>query len=192
MKSKTVFYCVLFILLVVLVGSLILVYNFVFYPLKYKNEIINFGEKYGVQPFLIASIINCESRFNEKAVSNKGAVGLMQILPTTGKWAFEKIYRESVELSFVYNKEEGTGELLNPLTNIELGTFYLSYLLNKFGNLEVSICAYNAGEGTVLKWLNNKDYSEDGKTLKHIPYSETQNYLNKVLGNIKIYKNKFK
>lgn len=192
MKSKTVFYCVLFILLVVLVGSLILVYNFVFYPLKYKNEIINFGEKYGVQPFLIASIINCESRFNEKAVSNKGAVGLMQILPTTGKWAFEKIYGESVELSFVYNKEEGTGELLNPLTNIELGTFYLSYLLNKFGNLEVSICAYNAGEGTVLKWLNNKDYSEDGKTLKHIPYSETQNYLNKVLGNIKIYKNKFK
>ncbi len=192
MKSKTVFYCVLFILLVVLVGSLILVYNFVFYPLKYKNEIINFGEKYGVQPFLIASIINCESRFNEKAVSNKGAVGLMQILPTTGKWAFEKIYGESVELSFVYNKEEGTGELLNPLTNIELGTFYLSYLLNKFGNLEVSICAYNAGEGTVLKWLNNKDYSEDGKTLKHIPYPETQNYLNKVLGNIKIYKNKFK
>ena len=78
-----------------------------------------------------------------------------------------------------------------PKENIKIGTYYLSYLIEKFNDLKVAICAYNAGEGTVSSWLSNSNYSRDKKTLETVPYKETANYLEKVLRNLKVYQKKF-
>ncbi len=188
---------------VVLALGLIFSYDKIKYPLRYEKEILSASQEFGVKPEIIASIINAESKFKSNAVSNKGAVGLMQILPSTAAWAAKqmtqgnsKITLASVgdEISFekvMYNPETKEGELLEINTNIRIGTYYFSYLLTKFKNLKIAICAYNAGEGTVKNWLKSEKYSKDGKVLKEIPYKETKNYLEKVLTNINIYEKKF-
>ena len=76
--------------------------------------------------------------------------------------------------------------------NIKLGTYYLAYLENKFEDTTVVLCAYNAGEGVVQGWLNNIQYSKDGKTIDVIPYSQTEAYTQKVLNSLKIYEKKLK
>lgn len=168
------------------------VFNFVIFPLKHKEKIVEISKKYGVEPYVVASIINAESGFNEKAVSNKGALGLMQLLPSTAKWVSGFLNGENIAIEVEkldgYNNEN---PLFNPQINIELGTRYFLYLLNKFENQKVALCAYNAGEGMVQKWLQNKGFSKDGKTLETIPFEETRNYVNKVERGIKIYKKKF-
>ncbi len=168
------------------------------FPIKFEEEITNASDEFNVDKNLIASVINAESHFNKNALSNKGAVGLMQIMPSTADWLIDKLVREK---GYILN-DDGNAKsikyvssnnkyLYDEKTNITLGSFYLSYLLKKFNNLDVCICAYNAGEGVVSKWLDNSEYSSDGKTLKKIPYSETRNYLKKVKLNLKVYTNKF-
>ncbi|MBO5884200.1 MAG: lytic transglycosylase domain-containing protein [Clostridia bacterium] len=153
-----------------------LAYNHFVYPLKYTESIYNYSIRYNVKPELIASVINSESGFDANVVSQKGAVGLMQLMPTTAQWLAEK-------LDIDYNKEL----LSNPDYNINLGTYYLEYLSNKFKDTKVVLCAYNAGEGVVKSWLNNKKYSKDGKTLDSIPYNQTHYYVKKVMTNLDIY-----
>ena len=91
-----------------------------------------------IKPEIIASVINTESSFNENAVSFKGAIGLMQLLPSTAKWLCEK---QNIEYSSSY--------LTNPNFNINVGTCYLKYLIDKFENINTAIVAYNAGEGRI-------------------------------------------
>lgn len=183
-------------------GVLIFSYDKIMYPLNYKNEILSAGEEFSVDPVLIASVINSESRFKLSSVSNKGAVGLMQILPSTAEWAVKQMAKKGIDTQTVsvdeidvkkimYDKETKTGELLNAGINIRIGVFYLAYLINKFDTLKLALCAYNAGEGTVRSWLANREYSKDGKTLDKIPYKETENYVKKINRNLKIYDNKF-
>lgn len=151
------------------------------YPLKYQEQIKINAEKYDVQPEIIASVINAESRYREKAVSNKGALGLMQILPSTGKWIASQV-----------NINEFQDEmLLDAKTNIQFGSYYLSYLMKKFSNFETVLASYNAGEGVVQGWLNNQEYSVDRVSLKTIPYKQTRNYIDKVNKSIKYYSKKY-
>ena len=198
MKNKIVLGCVSVVMLVAITGILIFSYNQYFYPVKYENEIIEASREFGVDSYLIASVINAESRFDQNAVSSKGAVGLMQVLPTTAVWVVKKISNlnasDSYDVKFLsnlYDSKTKSGELFDPKTNIRIGTYYLSYLINKFKDLKVSLCAYNAGEGIVKEWLNNSKYSVDGKHIDFIPYEETKNYINKIERNMKFYKNKF-
>ncbi|MBQ8792148.1 MAG: lytic transglycosylase domain-containing protein [Clostridia bacterium] len=149
--------------------------------MKYKEEIEQLSEKYAVDGAIVASVANVESGFNEDAVSNKGAVGIMQLMPSTAQWLASKINIE-------YSQEK----LLDGAYNIELGAYYLSFLIDYFQDERVGICAYNAGQGNVASWLNNKEYSSDGKTLSYIPFEETRNYLAKVLNQYNYYKNKYK
>lgn len=151
------------------------------YPMKYSQEIISYAEIYNVDSALVASVINTESNFDEKAKSKKGAIGLMQIMPSTAEWVAGKIGLE-------YNEEN----LYNGNYNIEIGTFYLSYLNSYFNDEKLALCAYNAGIGNVKSWLANEEYSTDGKSLAKIPYNETKNYLIKVYKNYHYYKNKYK
>lgn len=170
--------------LIILAVFVCIMFTFIFffnlYPLKYKNIIKTYADEYLVQPELIASIINTESNFNKKAISNKGAVGLMQLMPSTAKWI--------ANLEGIEYKEE---YLLNENFNIMVGVYYLDYLSKKFNNIDVAIIAYNAGEGNVLKWLENSSYSNDGKSLYKIPFKESENYLKKVKNSIGIYKLRF-
>ena len=102
----------------------------------------------------------------------------MQILPATGKFIADSIGEEFNEKS-LYSYE----------TNIKYGTYYISYLSKKFADLSCVAAAYNAGEGNVSYWLTK--YSDDGIRLNHIPYEETEKYVNKVIYNYNRYKSKY-
>lgn len=151
-------------------------YGYVF-PMKYSEEISYASQKYGVDEAVIYSMINIESHFNKSAVSSKGAVGLMQVMPSTAEMVANNLNIQEIDLTI-------------PQQNIEIGTAYISSLLNRFKNLETALCAYNAGPTNVSSWLKNKDYSKDGESLDSIPFEETRNYVTKFLRNYNYYKTK--
>lgn len=168
-------------LLVLVFSVLFLVFAFcyynIFFPLKYVDEIKSLSNKYSIEPALIASMINAESSFNPQIVSNKGAVGLMQIMPNTAKYlVFRLNLREYNDL-----------DLLDAKTNIEIGVAYINYLSQKFDDEFTILCAYNAGEGNVYNWLKDKTYSLDGIHLTATPFKQTNYYAQKVLRNKLIY-----
>lgn len=143
------------------------------FPIKYQDEIAAASEEYGVEQAVIYSVINIESHFNKNAVSSKGAVGLMQVLPSTA----QEVAGQDVDLTL-------------PAQNIAAGTKYISKLIIKFDDLNTALCAYNAGPTNVAAWLKNPEYSDDGKTLKRIPFAETSGYIQKFQKNYKYYKSK--
>ncbi len=125
----------------------------------YKN-IQYTAKRHNVDPDLIWAVIRTESNFNSTAVSPKGAMGLMQIMPATAR---------------AYDIRDP----FNPHQNIEGGTKYLRYLLSMFnGDLPLSLAAYNAGENKVLSYGNIP------------PFSETRDYVNKVLSFYRYLKDK--
>lgn len=181
--SKKEFFLIIFsiILIAFLLYFFITTFLAYKYPLKYKKEIIEYSNKYNIQPQLVAAVINVESRYNKDAISQKGAIGLMQLMPSTAKWIAEKIDFEN------YNDEL----LFQPNVNIEFGCYYLSYLKGKFGGTTEILASYNAGEGTVRKWLNDDRYSVDSTMLSTIPYFETNKYIERVNKNLKYYTKKY-
>ena len=152
------------------------IFNYKIYPLKYKNIIKKYANNYQINSYLIASVICVESSFNSSVVSHKGAIGLMQIMPQTAKWICNKKGEN-------YNEQT----LFSPEKNIDIGTYYLKYLLTKFKNQDIAIIAYNAGEGTVANWIKTEKLSLTDNTY-NIQYPETANYLQKVNRAVKIYK----
>lgn len=147
------------------------------YPIKYRREVEKYSKDFGVDKYLVYSIIKTESKFDEKAISNKGAKGLMQVTDKTAQWAAREL------------RLGNRIDLFEPETNIKIGVWYLARLEKEFGgNLKLSIAAYNGGSGNVRKWLSEGEYSGDGKTLKRIPFKETSDYSYKVMKNYKIYK----
>ena len=151
-------------------------------PDEYVEYVEAYSAEFGVPEDLVWSVIKTESGFDSSAVSSKGAVGLMQLMPSTFEWLTDDILREYL----------GIGMLYDPETNIKYGTYYLSRLYNRFGDWDTAIAAYNGGEGNVSEWLNDKRYSDDGIKLKtdKIPdsYSETKNYVKKVNKALEKYK----
>ncbi len=179
--KKAAVISIIFVTIAIVGIYLFLCLSYILYPIKYKDTIISYSSQYEVESNLVASLINAESSFDANAVSTKGAIGLMQILPSTGEWLAKKMGIE-------YSQDM----LYLPEYNIRLGTYYLSYLENIFEDTRVVLCAYNAGEGVVRTWLKNSDYSSDGKTLDVIPYQETKTYVEKVEKGLDIYAKKLK
>lgn len=179
MKKKTKVYAIFLIALFFVCESICCFFAIrsYLYPIKYRDQINQYANEYKISPSLVASIINVESGFSSQKKSNAGAIGLMQILPNTAQYICE----------IKHINYTGINDLYNPEKNIKIGCLYFKYLLDKFGDFDTTICAYNAGETTVLNWLKNENYSLDKKTLKNIPYNETKNYLIKINRNIKIY-----
>jgi len=141
------------------------------YPLLHNDIVEEYCSLYDVDKYLIYSIIRTESFYDEKAVSSKGAMGLMQIMPETGEWIAEKINLDN------FTKED----LFDCEKNIMMGVWYISYLSDRFnGNLDNTIAAYNAGPTNVSKWLLEKEFSLDGENLTDIPFEETKKYREKV------------
>lgn len=177
-----------FILVIVLFVAIIALQNIdwglrTIYPIHYKDIIEKYTNEYDIDPYLVVSIMKNESKFNPNAVSRKDAKGLMQIAPITGEWASEKLN--------IPNYSEDM--LFDPDLNIRIGVWYLSVLKYEFNNnIELMIAGYNAGNGNVKKWLNNPEYSSDGKTLDTIPFNETRIYQKKVLRDYKIYSKIYK
>lgn len=147
------------------------------YPLEYKEYVEKYSEKFGVDKYYIYAIIKAESNYDMQALSSKGAMGLMQLLPAT---ATEIANNLEIKL------EEGT--LYNPELNIMVGTKYFSNLLKTYNNAMVSLAAYNAGPGNVNKWISDGIIKKDGSDIENIPYKETNMYVRKIINNYKIYK----
>lgn len=149
------------------------------YSLKYQNYVVYYAKEYGVDPYLVFAVIKVESNFKSNAISSKNAIGLMQILPETGEWIAKKIGI----------KNYSNNMLFEPKYNIQMGTWYLSYLLKNFnGNMQLAIAAYNGGSGNVDAWLKDKKFSKDGKQLHAVPFPETNRYIKKVLAVYQMYK----
>lgn len=146
------------------------------YPQKYGEHIEKYAKEYGVDKELIYAMIKAESNFNAEAISNRKALGLMQILESTA-------YEVAEELENEITKEE----ILNPEINICLGTKYISNLIKKYGNIELAVASYNAGIGNVDGWIEKGTIKKDGTDIENIPFKETNNYVRKVLRDYKIY-----
>lgn len=145
------------------------------YPLYYEREIIVAANKYEIDPALVFAIVKTESGFDAQSVSAKGAAGLMQILPSTGKYIADR-------------RGISAYDLFEPNTNLDFGCYYWQYLCERFYGLTERAAAYNAGEGTVQNWLKNAEYSADGERLDVIPYSETETYVKKIFESLKRYR----
>ena len=151
-------------------------------PEEYAEFVEKYAQEYSVSEELVWAVIKTESGFDSSAVSNKGAIGLMQMMPSTFEWLTNDILRD----------HHNSGMLYDPETNIRYGTYYLSRLYSRFGDWDTAIAAYNGGEGNVSEWLADLRYSDDGKKLKieNIPdeFSETENYVKKVNKAFRKYK----
>ena len=132
-------------------------------PKKYASIIDRYASEFGVDETEIFAIIETESKFNKDAKSSAGAIGLMQIMPDTGRWI-----ATTLGIEFEIN------ELFDPNVNVRFGAFYLSYLHGKFSEDWVVYASYNAGEGVVSRWV------EENIKKDEIPYAETKNYVQKV------------
>ena len=142
------------------------------YPRPYRSEV----QASQVSESLVYAVAKAESGFREGAESGAGAIGLMQLMPATAEFICRK---ERIPFAFE--------RLTEGAYNIRLGSAYLKYLLNRFENEDTALAAYNAGEGTVREWLKREELSCDGKSLTHIPFEETENYVKKVKKFRKIY-----
>jgi len=139
-----------FILFFLFIMAFIVINSFIkFFPLPYYNEITAISKKYNIQKDVIYSVIKIESDFRETVVSHRGAMGLMQIMPSTGKGIAKSN-------SLPYTKEL----LLDPIYNIQIGTLYLSTLSKRYnGHIDDILVAYNAGPSR-LRDGSWKDFKE--------------------------------
>lgn len=186
MKNKKVLFIIIIILVVIV---FLVIFNTkiqkIFYPKKYEEIIDIYAEDYNVEKNMIFAVIKAESNFDEKAVSSKNALGLMQIMENT---AIDVAEKNNINI----DKNNAREDILKVNNNINIGTKYLSILLEKYQNIELALAAYNAGTGTVDNWIENGIINKDGTNIENIPYKETNNYIRKILQNYKIYNELYK
>lgn len=151
------------------------------YPIKYEKSIQNYSKEFHVDPYLVAAVIRVESRFVFDVVSQKGARGLMQLMPDTAQWVSKNLNLEDFEDS----------QLDIPDLNIKMGTWYLANLLKEFdGDIILALAAYNGGRGNVRKWMDDGCFNE-GREDK-IPFNETKIFVKKVKKAYNWYKRLYK
>ncbi|WP_238191264.1 lytic transglycosylase domain-containing protein [Paenibacillus sp. L3-i20] len=151
------------------------------YPIHYKDDIRASALTYGLEPHLVAAIIRAESNFKTGRESKKGALGLMQLMPSTAEWVVQKAGFEAVDDYKLRHRAD---------VSIEVGTWYLSSLHKQFDqNVVVAVAAYNAGPGNVRKWLDSGSWNGEMDTVKDIPFGETRHYVQRVIYYYNKYRN---
>jgi soluble lytic murein transglycosylase len=143
------------------------------YPIDYEHEVAEAARQFDVDPYLILAIVQNESHFDQDRTSVRGAQGLMQLMPETARWAEQQTgLDENMNSTYIDSPEK----------NLLLGAWYLSYLLDKYDDDYVpAIGAYNAGQGTVDRWIAEGQWDGSIEQLKQIPYGETRHYVQRVL-----------
>ena len=138
----------------------------------YQQDIVTYSEKNKIDPFLVASIIKNESNFSHKAVSQVGAIGLMQIMPETGEWIAKQMGLPNYTNESLYETE----------MNIRMGCWYVGELDAEFKhNLALIMIAYNAGRGQTKAWMQENGWDYNFNDPSKIPYPDTREYVQKVL-----------
>ncbi len=141
------------------------------YPVKYSEYVEQYAEQYDFPPSLVYGVIRTESEFNPDIVSSKDAKGLMQITDDTFEWAQSKTPED---------EDLPAEQLFDPQTNIHYGVLIMRLLSQQFEETDTMLAAYNAGMGNVSRWLEDSAYSLDGKSLYHMEYQETLEYVERV------------
>jgi len=149
----------------------------VLFPLPYELALRREAQHNNFDPMFAAGLIRQESTFQADIVSHANAIGLMQILPKTGRLlAKQKKLR--------YTK----ATLFDPDLNIELGTLYIANLINLTGAPEYAAAAYNAGEDRIALWKAERTYDEIPELVESIPFTETREYVQIVMRNAVMYR----
>ena len=149
------------------------------YPRSYRSYVEQYSREYDVDENLVYAVAKVESNFDPNAVSSADARGLMQMTEDAFEWVQ---YRMGDESGVTY------ADIFDPEVAIKYGTYMLHLLLTETGDEMLAICSYHAGMGNVSAWLEQENYSKDGKTLDKIPYSDTEWYYNKVSEAKEIYR----
>jgi soluble lytic murein transglycosylase len=144
-------------------------YARLWYPLRYSTNVRVYASQDHLDPALLAAVIESESKFNSDARSSAGAVGLMQLTPSTAKGIAQYTGGSRFRVS----------DLTNPDINIRYGAWYLGHLLSKYGNERLALAAYNAGQENVDRWQREH---------VGIQFEETRDYVAKVERLKKIYR----
>jgi soluble lytic murein transglycosylase len=153
-------------------------YARLWYPLEYEEAIVAEARRQGLDPALIAAVVNTESGFLPDARSSQGAVGLMQVLPETARFVATQPERPSPP----------PDRLADPEVNIAYGSRYLRYLVDRHGTVPLALAAYNGGETNLAGWLDDAaDRGEELEVPSDIPFTETRGFVSKVMEAIPIY-----
>jgi soluble lytic murein transglycosylase len=149
------------------------------FPKAYWSELKRSAAANALDPYLVASLIRQESEFNPNAVSRANAVGLMQLLPKTGKQVAKEVKLQRYSASQLYT----------PAVNLQLGTRYFRGMVDKFGgSFEYALAAYNAGSDRVDEWLSQGKYRDPQEFVESIPFTETREYVQAIMRNASVYK----
>ena len=140
------------------------------YPIEYSEYVEKSADEYDLDEALIYAVIRTESSFNTEAQSPVGACGLMQVMPSSFEW-LQSLRGTTGEYT--------TEDLFDPDICIDYGCYLLRYFMDTYEDERCAIAAYNAGF-VVGEWLEDENYSVDGKTLIDTPYPETSEYIKKV------------
>jgi peptidoglycan lytic transglycosylase len=131
------------------------------YPLSYEQIVRGHAKNYDLEPALLAAVIYQESKFDAEAKSDAGAIGLMQLQPETAKGIALRTGGSRFRVE----------DLTNPEINVRYGSWYLRHLLDKYGDEELALAAFNAGQGNVDSWRREG---------KGIAFAETRHYVDRV------------
>jgi soluble lytic murein transglycosylase len=148
------------------------------FPKPYWPDLKKFSSANGLDPYLVASLIRQESEFNPNAVSNKNALGLMQLLPKVGKGVAKQQKL----------KHFSATQLFTPAINLQLGTKYFRSMVDQFGGFEYALAAYNAGDDRVKDWQSAGKYRDVQEFVESIPFTETREYVQAIMRNTNVYK----
>jgi soluble lytic murein transglycosylase len=146
----------------------------------YANEVARAARRYGLDPDLLFAVMRVESVYQRRIISHAGAIGLMQIMPRTGRLIADKLGQ----------REMTATDLLDPRTNIEFSAWYFSSLLSRMeGHLPLAIAGYNGGPHNVRAWIRSFGaHVPLDAFLERIPFTETKRYVRRVLSYYTSYK----
>jgi soluble lytic murein transglycosylase len=150
------------------------------YPMPYKAAVLARTKQIGLDPAYVYGLIRQESRFITDAKSGVGASGLMQVMPATAKWTARKMGLTGFKAHHITERD----------TNIAIGTGYLKLVLDSFdGSMPMAAAAYNAGPGRPRAWRGQPGAPvlEGAIWVENVPFSETRDYVKKVLSNTTNY-----
>ncbi len=150
----------------------------VIFPVDYWTLLKKYADAHRLDPYLVTALAAQESTFDTNAKSGANAIGIMQILPSTGRRYARKLGIRGFS----------TNRLTVPEVNIRIGTAFFADLVRRFGGVHYALASYNAGEYRVAQWMAERPGLDRDEFIDDIPFPETQNYLKRILGTAEDYR----
>jgi soluble lytic murein transglycosylase len=150
----------------------------IIFPVEYWSLLQKYASLRGLDPYLVAALVAQESNFDPEVRSSANAVGLMQVLPSTGRTYARKLGIRPFSAA----------RLTNPEINVRIGTMIFSEEVRKYGGVHFALAAYNAGGSRVVAWQRERPGLPQDEFIDDIPFPETQNYVKRILGTAEDYR----